>query len=202
MTVVRRWCPTTAWLSAIRSIALFHRRLGQAQHAVAGRRRHLGEQRDLELAAEHDRFTVSGTGSGRSPAFRRSSGWPSIDDTPPGARASSRAARAKRRPGSSTKTPSSRAPELTLVDWLTSRHVVEEVERNLLAKLPAALPAFRLILEAAVRIVPDPPASVVRQARAEADEKDALILAAARSSGADFLATSTLGISGQEGHAP
>jgi hypothetical protein len=79
--------------------------------------------------------------------------------------------------------------ELTLVDCLTSQYAVNEAERNLLAKLPAAMPAFRLILRAAVEVIPDPPSSVVQSVANQAHAKDAPILAAAISGAADFLAT-------------
>lgn len=79
--------------------------------------------------------------------------------------------------------------ELTLLDCLTSPYAVTEAERNLLAKLPAALPAFRLLLEAAVRVTPPPPPSMVRKIAGQAHSKDLPILAAAISGEADFLAT-------------
>jgi uncharacterized protein len=79
--------------------------------------------------------------------------------------------------------------ELTLVACLTSRQAVEEAERNLLAKIPAALPAFRLILDAAVELVPSASPPVIRASVGRAHAKDVPILAAAISAGANFLAT-------------
>jgi predicted nucleic acid-binding protein len=79
--------------------------------------------------------------------------------------------------------------ELTLVQCLTSPQAVEEAERNLRAKLPAALPAFRLILDAAVEVGPSPPPSVLRACVGQAHAKDVAILAAAVSAGANFLTT-------------
>jgi predicted nucleic acid-binding protein len=79
--------------------------------------------------------------------------------------------------------------ELTLVQCLTSREAVEESERNLIAKIPTALPAFRLILDAAVELVPSAPASVLRSCVGRAHVKDVAILAAAISAEADFLTT-------------
>ncbi len=81
--------------------------------------------------------------------------------------------------------------ELTLVDGVTSPHVIAEVERNLLRKLPAALPAFRLLTEAALRLVDDAPVDLstrLVEARA-AHPKDIPILSAAIACGADFLCT-------------
>ena len=82
-----------------------------------------------------------------------------------------------------------RLSELTLLEGMTCRYVVGEVERNLLAKLPAALPAFRLILEAGVDIVPDPSNSVTAALAGQADPKDLPVLSAAIAAQADFLAT-------------
>lgn len=79
--------------------------------------------------------------------------------------------------------------ELTLIDCVTSGHAISEAERNLLAKLPTALPAFRIILRAAVSTTPPPPASVLEEVAPQAHAKDVPILAAAIASGADFLAT-------------
>ena len=82
-----------------------------------------------------------------------------------------------------------RLSELTLVEGVTCSHVVIEAERNLLAKLPAAVPAFRLILDAAVDIVPDSPDSATSELAGQAHPKDLPILAGAIAAGADFLAT-------------
>lgn len=79
--------------------------------------------------------------------------------------------------------------DLTLVDCLTSAQAVEEAERNILAKMPTALPAFRLILKAALEVVPSPPPAVLRACVGRAHAKDVAILAAAISAGANFLAT-------------
>jgi len=82
-----------------------------------------------------------------------------------------------------------RLSELTLLDCVTSRYAITEAERNLLTKLSAALPVFRLILKAAITIVSDPPSSLRQQLMDQADEKDMPILAAAIACEADFLAT-------------
>ncbi|MBN1579262.1 MAG: hypothetical protein JXA89_01070 [Anaerolineae bacterium] len=49
-----------------------------------------------------------------------------------------------------------RMAEITLIDAMASPQVVEEAERNLADKLPAALPAFRMIVSRCLRIVPAP----------------------------------------------
>ena len=82
-----------------------------------------------------------------------------------------------------------RLSELTLVDCVTSQYVIQEVERNLLAKLPTAVPAFRLIIEAAIKILPAPSSAVEQGVADQAHTKDVPILAAAITSEADFLAT-------------
>jgi predicted nucleic acid-binding protein len=82
-----------------------------------------------------------------------------------------------------------RLSELTVIDRLTSQYAIAEAERNLLAKLPAAAPAFRLILEAAIEVIPTPPQSLVQDITDQAHPKDAPILAAAIVGKTDFLAT-------------
>ena len=82
-----------------------------------------------------------------------------------------------------------RLAELTLVKCLTSQYAVNEAERNLSAKLPAALAPFKLILKAAVTIVPPPSSSASQRVTGQAHAKDVPILAAAVANEADFLAT-------------
>jgi predicted nucleic acid-binding protein len=82
-----------------------------------------------------------------------------------------------------------RLSELTLIDCVTSQYAIREVERNLLAKLPTAIPAFRLILEAALKICPAASSAVEQGVTGQAHTKDVPILAAAIAGQADFLAT-------------
>ena len=79
--------------------------------------------------------------------------------------------------------------ELTLIECLTSLYAIEEAERNLQAKLPDDVPTFRLIVRAAVAVVPSPSPSVVRTLMGQASAKDLPILAAALACRADFLTT-------------
>ena len=72
-----------------------------------------------------------------------------------------------------------RMAEITLIDAMASPQVVEEAERNLADKLPAALPAFRMIVSRCLRIVPAPQPSDLAACAGLADPKDAPILAAA-----------------------
>jgi hypothetical protein len=46
--------------------------------------------------------------------------------------------------------------EITLIEAITSQQAVIEAQRNLAAKLPAALPAFHLIVSQCLRVVGDP----------------------------------------------
>jgi hypothetical protein len=49
-----------------------------------------------------------------------------------------------------------RLAELTLIEAFTPQQVVTEAERNLQQKLPAVVPAFRLLVARCLRVVPDP----------------------------------------------
>jgi predicted nucleic acid-binding protein len=72
---------------------------------------------------------------------------------------------------------------------LTSPHALEEARRNLEAKRPEALDCLQRIREQA-RMVPEAPMALVRKALAEGlPLKDAPILAAAWSAGAEALVT-------------
>jgi len=71
---------------------------------------------------------------------------------------------------------------------LTSPHALEEARRNLEAKRPEALDCLQRVREQ-VQMVPEAPMALVRKALAEGlPPKDAPILAAAWSAGAEALA--------------
>lgn len=72
-----------------------------------------------------------------------------------------------------------RLSEITLIDALVSEQVVTEVERNLTAKIPQALPAFRHLLSRCVAVVPDPDRDDLAPYEELADRKDIPILATA-----------------------
>jgi hypothetical protein len=72
-----------------------------------------------------------------------------------------------------------RMAEITLIEAITSRQVVTEAERNLSAKLPRALPAFRLLVERCLRVTPDPLAGELAAHVGLAHPKDLPILVAA-----------------------
>lgn len=82
-----------------------------------------------------------------------------------------------------------RLSELTLLECVTCGHAIGEAERNLLAKLPAAVPAFRLIIDAAVRVLADASPSQCKALTGQAHVKDFPILAAAIAGKADYLST-------------
>ena len=82
-----------------------------------------------------------------------------------------------------------RLGDLTLIDAIVSEQVVAEAERNLSAKIPQALPAFRELVTSCVRVVPDPTADEVRALAGQADPKDLPTLAAAVREGCDVLVT-------------
>ena len=73
-----------------------------------------------------------------------------------------------------------RLGELTLVEVVTSKQVITEAERNLAAKIPDALPLFRLLVERALSVVPNPTPEEVAAHAGLADPKDLPILHVAR----------------------
>lgn len=72
-----------------------------------------------------------------------------------------------------------RMAEITLIDAFTSRQVITEVERNLQVKLPPALPAFQMLVQRCLTIVPDPAGEELSGHEGRADDKDLPILIAA-----------------------
>ena len=72
-----------------------------------------------------------------------------------------------------------RMAEITLIEAVTSQQAVVEAERNLEAKLPAALPAFRLIVSRCLRVADDPAATDLASYTGLADPADLPILVAA-----------------------
>jgi predicted nucleic acid-binding protein len=82
--------------------------------------------------------------------------------------------------------------EITLIEALTSQQVIEECERNLSAKIPAALPAFHLLVSRCLHIVPAPAAADLSPYSNLADPKDLPILAAALQANCAWLVTFNL----------
>lgn len=82
-----------------------------------------------------------------------------------------------------------RMAETTLVEALTSQQVIIEAERNLAAKMPGALPAFRLLVARCLRVVEDPSDEEVSAYAGLADASDLPILVAAVRAGCPWLVT-------------
>ena len=72
-----------------------------------------------------------------------------------------------------------RSAEITLLEALTSEQVITEAERNLAAKVPQALPSFRLVVSRCLQVVPDPSWSDLHAHAGLAEAKDLPILVAA-----------------------
>lgn len=79
--------------------------------------------------------------------------------------------------------------DLRAIEGITSQQAVREAERNLMAKLPAAVPAFRVMVASALRVVDDPSPRTLRALRGRADAGDLPILGAAMESEFDYLVT-------------
>lgn len=82
-----------------------------------------------------------------------------------------------------------RLAEITLIDAITSQQAIAEADRNLADKLPAALPAFRLIVSRCLEVVPDPSPADLQACRGLADPKDLPLLAAALREDCTWLVT-------------
>jgi predicted nucleic acid-binding protein len=85
-----------------------------------------------------------------------------------------------------------RMAEITLIEALSSEQVITEVKRNLEEKMPAALPAFQMMVRRCLRVVADPSIDEINLLVNAADPKDAPILAAAVREGCMYLATYNL----------
>jgi predicted nucleic acid-binding protein len=72
-----------------------------------------------------------------------------------------------------------RMAEITLIEAVTSEQVITEVERNLEDKMPAAMPAFQMLVSRCLHVVSDPTVAEIRALSKAADPKDRPILAAA-----------------------
>jgi hypothetical protein len=72
-----------------------------------------------------------------------------------------------------------RMGEITLLECITARQAIVEVERNLQTKLPAKVPEFRLLVSRCLQVVADPHVEQLHAYRGAADEKDLPLLVAA-----------------------
>ena len=82
-----------------------------------------------------------------------------------------------------------RMAEITLIEAFTSQQVIDECERNLSSKIPAALPAFHLLVSRCLQIVPIPAAIELSAYTKFADPKDLPILVAALRTNCTWLVT-------------
>ena len=85
-----------------------------------------------------------------------------------------------------------RMAEITLIEAYTSQQVIVECERNLSEKIPAALPAFRLLVSRCLQIVPSPAVPDLSAHLNMADPKDLPILFAAIQTSCTWLVTFNL----------
>lgn len=85
-----------------------------------------------------------------------------------------------------------RMGEITLIECLTSKQAVVEVERNFEEKLPAKLPELHLITSRSLRVVPDPEPNELTPYEGQADPKDLPILVAALQHRCRYLLTFNL----------
>lgn len=80
--------------------------------------------------------------------------------------------------------------ELTVIEGVVSDLVLLEAERNVLAKLPQALPAFRaLVRSVKLRVVPSPTAEQLAGYHGQADPEDLPHLVAACLAGCQYFLT-------------
>jgi hypothetical protein len=82
-----------------------------------------------------------------------------------------------------------RMAEITLIEAVASEQVITEVERNLEEKMPAAMPAFQMLVSRCLHLVPDPTVAEIKALSKAADPKDLPILAAAVREGCVYLTT-------------
>lgn len=82
-----------------------------------------------------------------------------------------------------------RMAEITLIEAITSEQVITEVARNLAAKMPAALPTFRLLASRCLRVAATPTGAERAAYAGLADSKDLSILVAALRENCPWLLT-------------
>jgi hypothetical protein len=82
-----------------------------------------------------------------------------------------------------------RMAEITLIEAITSQQAVVEAERALAAKLPVALPTFRLIVSRCLRVAADPAPAELTPYAGLADPADLPLLVVALREGCPWLVT-------------
>jgi predicted nucleic acid-binding protein len=82
-----------------------------------------------------------------------------------------------------------RMAEITLIEVVVSEQVITEVTRNLKEKMPAAIPAFQMLVSRCLHVVSDPTVAEIRALSQAADPKDLPILAVAVRERCPYLTT-------------
>jgi hypothetical protein len=82
-----------------------------------------------------------------------------------------------------------RMGELTLIDAIASIQVITEAERNLVDKIPKALPAFQMLVSRSLKVVRDPDPNDLVEYAGLANPADLPILVAAIREECSFLTT-------------
>lgn len=82
-----------------------------------------------------------------------------------------------------------RMAEITLLDAIVPQQVIDEAERNLTAKIPKALPAFRMIVDRCLQVQPTPTKETLTNYAGMAHPADLPILAAAHQYCCPYLVT-------------
>ena len=82
-----------------------------------------------------------------------------------------------------------RMAEITLIEAITCQQVIGEVERNLIEKMPSALPALRLLVSRCLRVVPTPTETEIDPYQDLAHTKDLPILVTAIREGCPIFVT-------------
>jgi predicted nucleic acid-binding protein len=82
-----------------------------------------------------------------------------------------------------------RMGELKLIESITSAQVITEAERNIIDKMPKALPAFQLLVSRSLKVVGDPHPAELDDCAGLANPEDLPILVAAIREGCGLLVT-------------
>ena len=82
-----------------------------------------------------------------------------------------------------------RMGELTLIDVIASVQVLTEAERNLVDKIPKALPAFQMLVSRSLKVVKDPDPNDLAEFAGLANPADLPILVAAIREECSYLTT-------------
>lgn len=82
-----------------------------------------------------------------------------------------------------------RMSELTLIEALIPEQAIGEAQKNLSLKVPHALPAFNMLVQRSLKIVPNPDQTLLARYAGQADAKDLPILVTAIKEACPWLVT-------------